>query len=154
MKKFFKRMAIVLAVIFLAIQVVRPVRTNPPVPRGRSIHSLMQVPPNVAEIFDRSCRDCHSSDTRWPWYSNVAPVSWFLIDDVNHGREHMDLSDWADYDNVQQQAMLEDICKQTSKGAMPIGSYLLMHREAKLSAAEVRTLCEWSEAERGKLAKK
>lgn len=152
MQKLAKNLVIVLVVAFLVIQVVRPDRSNPPVDSSRTIHSQLQPPAEVASVLERSCMDCHSNQTRWPWYSNVAPVSWLVADDVEEAREHMNFSEWAGYERKDAAELLEDICKETSKGDMPLQSYVLMHRDAKLSPQDVRALCEWSEATRQRLA--
>lgn len=154
MKSVLKKAAVVLALIFLAIQVVRPDKQDALVAPQKSIHAQMQVPPQVATILDRACRDCHTNQTEWPWYAEVAPVSWWVIDHSTHGREHLNFSAWDEYDRVQAQQLLLDICKLTSSGEMPLKSYLVMHRDAQLSKDDVRALCEWSEAERAKLAAK
>jgi len=154
MKKVLKKAAILLAILFLAIQTVRPEKKNAPVAPEKSIHAQMDVPPNVSKILDRACRDCHTNQTRWPWYADVAPVSWWVIDHSTHGREHLNFSAWDEYDRVQAQQLLIDICKLTSAGEMPLKSYLLMHRDAQLSKDDVRALCEWSETQQAKLAKK
>src|SRR5687767_12229671 len=91
-----------LAVLVLAIQFVRPARTNPATDPAATLHAQTAVPPDVAAILERSCRDCHSNGTRWPWYSNVAPVSWWVIDHVNHGRSHFNFSEWAKYNHEEQ----------------------------------------------------
>ena len=152
MKKFLKSVVIVLAVAFLAIQVVRPERTNPPVDSSRTIHSQLQPPPEVMSVLERSCADCHSNQTRWPWYSNIAPASWLLVNHVNHARSHMNFSEWAKYERKDAAELLEEMCDETSKGDMPLPSYLLIHRDAKLTPQDVRTLCEWSKAARERLA--
>src|SRR5215217_7072163 len=94
--------AITLAALFAALQFVRPARTNPPAEEARAIGAHLNVTPEVAGILDRSCNDCHSNLTRWPWYSNVAPVSWFVIDHVNVGRKEMNFSEWAQYTRREQ----------------------------------------------------
>lgn len=151
MRRFLKRMGIVLAAAFLVIQVVRPQRDNPPVDPQRGIHTQVQVTPQVAAVLERSCRDCHSHQTRWPWYSHVAPVSWLVINDVREAREHMNLSEWAKYNREEAADLLGKICKETSGGDMPLPSYVWMHRGAKLSPEDVRTLCEWSRSARQQL---
>jgi hypothetical protein len=119
---------------------------------SRTIHSQLQPPPEVMSILERSCIDCHSNQTRWPWYSNLAPTSWLLVDHVNHARSHMNLSEWTKYETKDADELLEEICEETSKGAMPLPSYLLIHRSSKLSPQDVRTLCEWSKTARERLA--
>ena len=131
-RKILKWTAIALAVIFAALQFIRPARTNPPVDESRTIQAHARVPPEVASILNRSCNDCHSNETRWPWYSNVAPASWFVINHVNVGRREMNFSDWAQYDREDQQNFLKKICREVKDGAMPLPSYLRLHGEAKL----------------------
>lgn len=151
MKKWLVRIAIVVAIAFLAIQVYRPARTNPPVDPARTIHATMNVPPAVDAILKRSCNDCHSHETHWPWYSNIAPVSWLLVDDVNEGRAHMNFSEWAAYPPNDAKHALEEICEEVKEGEMPLKAYVLTHPSARLSDEERRTLCEWTgEFDRGR----
>jgi hypothetical protein len=147
MIKLLKWTVVALALIFVALQFIRPARTNPPVDETRTIQAHARLTPQVAAILDRSCNDCHSHQTRWPWYSNVAPVSWYVVDHVNVGRREMNFSDWAQYDTEHQKGLLKDICKEAKTGAMPLPSYLRLHHEAKLSSEDVKTLCDWANAE-------
>ena len=134
-----------LAFIPLAIQLIRPPRTNPASDPSAALASHVEVPAGVAAILDRSCRDCHSNETRWPWYSNVAPVSWWVIDHVNHGRSHFNFSEWARYNREEQRDLLEQSCELSRKRAMPLPSYLRMH-DAAMTAQDIQTLCEFTEA--------
>lgn len=152
MQKILKWAAITLAVIFVALQFIRPARTNPPIDESRTIQARTQLTPEVAAIFDRSCNDCHSNQTRWPWYTNVAPISWFVINHVNEGREEMNLSDWAQYSTDEQERLLKKICREVKSGAMPLSSYLRLHGAAKLSEEDVKVLCDWSNAESQRVA--
>ncbi|MGI8733799.1 MAG: heme-binding domain-containing protein [Pyrinomonadaceae bacterium] len=151
-RKVLKWFVLVIALVFVCLQFVRPARTNPAIDQTQTIHSRLQVTPPVASIIDRSCHDCHSNATRWPWYSNVAPVSWFVIDHVNHGRSHMNLSEWGKLDKRGADTKLEEMCEEVSDKLMPIDSYTWIHRGAKLSAEDIKTLCDWTEAERARLA--
>lgn len=150
--KILKWLALVVVVVLIGLQFVRPARTNPAVDQSQTIHARLQVNPQVAAILDRSCQDCHSNTTRWPWYSNVAPVSWFLIDHVNHGRSHMNISEWGSLDNRQAGKKLEEMCEEVEDGAMPLASYTRIHWGAKLSPEDIKTLCEWTAAERARIA--
>lgn len=151
-RKILKWTAIGLASIFAALQFIRPARTNPPVDESRTIQAHAHVSPQVAAILDRSCNDCHSNLTRWPWYSNIAPVSWFVINHVNVGRQEMNFSDWAQYSRSEQAGYLKKICREVKGGDMPLPSYLRMHGDAKLSSEDVKTLCDWSSAESARLS--
>lgn len=132
----------------VTIQTIRPPRTNPP---AIGADLMRNAPAQVGRIFDRACRDCHSNDTRWPWYSNVAPISWTLVVHVNDGRDHFNVSEWATYDEDDQDKLLGSVCSLTKRGRMPIPSYLWIHDEARLSAADVATLCGWSDRMRDQL---
>jgi len=104
--------------------------------------------PQVAAILERSCRDCHSNQTVWPWYTNVAPISWWLSNHVNEGRQNLNLSEWGRLDHDRQDRKLRQICDEVQDGVMPLSSYLPMHPQAKLSAEDKKILCDWTEAER------
>jgi hypothetical protein len=140
---------LVFLVVFIGAQAFRPDRTNPPSTPGASLLAL--ATPEVAAILDRSCRDCHSNDTRWPWYTNVSPTSWLVANHVNHGREHFNYSQWTSIDEDDQDSLLGGMCSLTERGRMPLPSYLLIHRGSKLSPADVKTLCAWSEKMRDML---
>ncbi len=147
-----KWLALVAIVVLLGLQFVRPARTNPAVDPSQTIQACLQVTPQVAAILDRSCQDCHGNSTRWPWYSNVAPVSWTVVDHVNEGRRNLNLSEWGNYDKRRAQKKLEQMCDEVKDGAMPIESYTWIHRSAKLSPEDVKTICSWTEAEQTRLA--
>jgi hypothetical protein len=141
-----------LVVVFIGLQFVRPARTNPAVDQTQTIHAHLQMTPQVAAIIDRSCQDCHSNTTRWPWYSNVVPASWFLVDHVNEGRQHLNFSEWGRLDSRRADKRLEEMCEEVSDKLMPLDSYTWIHRSAKLSADDIKTLCDWTETERKRLA--
>jgi hypothetical protein len=140
---------IVFLVAFIGAQFVRPDRTNPPTPPGASL--MAKATPQVAAIIDRSCRDCHTNDTRWPWYTSVTPSNWLVANHVHDGRDHMNFSNWSAYDEDEQDKFLGGICTMPKRGRMPLPSYLVLHREAKLSDADVAALCAWSEKMRDML---
>ena len=148
MKAIRKYAPVALLLIVIAIQFVRPARTNPPTDHTATLPARIQVPADVRGILERACRDCHSNETKWPWYSNVAPVSWFVIDHVNHGRSHFNYSEWSKYPPVETSKLLKNSCELTRKGAMPMASYLWMHRSARLSPSDVDALCDWAQSRR------
>jgi cytochrome c551/c552 len=147
-----KWVAIVLALAVVGIQFVRPARTNPPLEQTQTLEAHTQMTPEVAKIFERSCNDCHSNKTTWPWYSNVAPVSWWLIDHVDHGRSHLNYSQWGRLRLADQEKSLQEICDEVLDGNMPLPSYLPMHPQARLSEQDKKVLCDWTEAERQRMA--
>jgi hypothetical protein len=135
----------VLAAIFIIAQFVQPRRTNPPVVASRSLEAHVEVPPDVLPILKRSCGDCHSSETVWPWYSHFAPVSWLVVDDVNTGRSHVNFQDWEAQQNPKEAAEhLGLICKEVRGKDMPPLSYRLIHKDSRLSNQDIEKLCSWS----------
>src|SRR5882672_254132 len=150
MRRILKWIIIVLAIIFVGMQFVRPAKTNPPIDPSQTIEAHTQMTPTVAAMLDRSCNDCHSNKTRWPWYSNVAPVSWFVINHVNDARKDLNFSEWSKRDADRQSRKLQQMCDEVTDGAMPLSSYTPMHAGSKLSAADVKTLCEWANGERAR----
>ncbi|HEV7799031.1 MAG TPA: heme-binding domain-containing protein [Pyrinomonadaceae bacterium] len=137
---------------FIVAQFFGPAKTNPASERTQSIDSRVQVTPQVAAIFDRSCNDCHSNKTRWPWYSNVAPISWFVINHVNEARQNLNFSEWGRYTERDADGMLKQICREVRAGAMPLSSYTPLHPGSTLSPEDVKTLCDWTAAERARIA--
>src|SRR6201988_749106 len=94
---------------FVGIHFVRPARTNPTIHQAQTIAAHTQMTEPVGKIFERACNDCHSNNTAWPWYTNVAPVSWWVIDHVNHGRSHLNYSEWAQLERADQEKSLQEI---------------------------------------------
>jgi hypothetical protein len=134
-------------VLFSGAQLIRPARTNPRAEPELSLASRAQLPPAVERTLARACADCHSNETRWPWYSQVAPVSWFVIDHANHGRSHLNFSSWGSLEAKRRGELLAGICDQAKARTMPVPSYLWIHRDARLTEADVAALCEWTAAE-------
>jgi hypothetical protein len=145
-------LVLVIFVGFVIAQFFGPAKTNPAVDPSQVIEAKLQVTPPVTAILDRSCNDCHSNKTRWPWYSNVAPVSWFVIGHVNEGRENINFSEWGRYTPRDVDSLLKQMCRETKAGVMPLSSYTPLHPGSKLSADDVKRLCAWTDAERARLA--
>jgi len=150
-RKIVKWMFVVLACLFLPAQLIGPAKTNPVRDQGLSLESQLHVDPNVASILDRSCNDCHSNKTRWPWYSSVAPVSWWVIGHVNDGRRDLNFSEWGNYDKRRQSRRLDQMCELAKSGAMPLESYTPMHSGSKLSGDDLRAFCVWTNSEANQL---
>ena len=139
-----KWILIALVVIAVAIQFIRPSFANPPVNPQHTIQSYTTVPANVDTTLRRACYDCHSSETRWPWYAQISPVSWWLKDHVNEGRRELSFSEFGTYNKVKAVRKLKEACDQVKEGEMPLKTYLPMHPEAKLTDADRQVLCAWA----------
>lgn len=132
---------IAILVLLVAIQFV-PVADagNPPV------EAEIDAPADVRAVLRRSCYDCHSNETRWPWYSRVAPASWLVQRDVREGREHLNFSTWGRYDREERAEHVEEIAEEALEGEMPPWFYIPLHPDAQLSDADAALLERWTGA--------
>ena len=138
MKKVLPKILLGVLVVVLGAQLIRPEKTNPPVT------GEIATSPEVKSLLKRACYDCHSNETTWPWYSNVAPISWLVIDHVNEGRRELNFSEWAGYEPKRQAHKLDEVAREIEAGDMPLSGYAPMHPEAKLTDAEKKTLIDWA----------
>ena len=130
-----------LGIALVAIQLVPVSRENPPE------DGVVPAPPEVAAVLERSCFDCHSNRTRWPWYAWVAPVSWLVAYDVHEAREHLNFTEWNRIDAEERAKMIAEAWEEVEEGEMPLWFYLPLHAEARLSEADREALRLWAEAE-------
>jgi hypothetical protein len=144
-----KRAVIVMAAGLVLAQAIRPDRTNPPTNPAKTLVATTHPPANVQAILDRGCRDCHTNQTVWPWYTNVAPISWFVAGHVTEGRHNLSFSNWADYPPALKLKRLAQMCDFVQRGEMPLTSYLLLHRDAALSDDDRQAVCDWTDAQSG-----
>jgi len=133
-----RRRLLVALGLWLASQLYPVARTNPL--SGNEI----EAPPAVAGILRAACYDCHSNRTRWPWYAYVAPVSWLVAHDVGEARNHLNFSTWGDQAVERRREKRHDIGEEIEEGGMPLGRYRLLHRAARLTAAQRELLVSWS----------
>ena len=136
------------AAVFLGLQAIPVERGNPPVDPARTIFATVALPAKVEMVLRRSCADCHSNQTRWPWYSYVAPMSWIVAHDVHAARRQMNFSEWAGYSEKKREDRLNGICEQVVNGDMPEGKYALIHRRARVPEDERAAICQWVERSR------
>ena len=99
----------------------------------------------------RACFDCHSNETRWPWYSRLPIASWLIERDVKTGRSQLNFSRWAEYNRFARAELLDKVCERVTAGEMPLRQYLMLHGDARLSKTDVDGLCEWSRSEATRL---
>ncbi len=130
----------IIVVAMILLQVVPTERTNPPVT------GTIEAPEQVMAILRRSCFDCHSNETKWPWYSYVAPMSWLVTDDVHDGRKHMNFSEWDTYNDKQKRRKMKECGEEVEEGEMPLWFYLPLHPEAELLPEDIKILTAWSKS--------
>ena len=138
MKRYAKFAGLLFAVVSVAIQFVPVERTN------QLGAGDPNAPRDVQWILRRACYDCHSSETRWPIWAYVAPVSWQVVRDVDRARKILNLSDWAAYDPGRRVALRTMLGPATASHRMPLWYYLTLHPDAQLNDAELAALGAWS----------
>jgi len=129
--------------ILLAIQLIRPEKTNQPI--NESI--ALKAPKEVMTILKASCYDCHSDETKWPFYSDIAPISWSVIAHVNDGREALNFSRWSEIDPETKTKRLKRAIKTVNNGMMPLSDYLMFHDEAILDNDKKQIIVDWCNAQ-------
>src|SRR5678816_163713 len=128
-----KKILLILLLILVVIQFIRPQKNIHPGSQASTISTIYTVPANVDSILVRACNDCHSNNTRYPWYNNIQPVTWYLNNHVIEGKEELNFDEFATYRISRQYHKLEEIKEQIEKDEMPLSSYTLIHRHAVLT---------------------
>lgn len=144
-----KKILLALAGILLVIQFFRPDTSVPNVYPSQDIRNALQPPADVTSILEAACYDCHSYETRYPWYNHIAPVSWWLANHVREGREHLNFNTFGTLPAEDRAHALEEIVETVEKGEMPLGSYTWTHADARLSAEQKATLVAWAKGAGG-----
>ncbi len=129
--------------LLLLIQFIRIDKTNPSSVPSQDLIYVTSAPGDIASIIKTSCYDCHSNQTKYPWYTNLAPISWFLKHHINEAREHMNFSEWGSYPAGKQNHKLGECYEELEEGDMPLFSYTLVHGEARLNDMQQEKLETW-----------
>lgn len=140
----FKTIMLLLLLVFIAIQFIRPVKNMNSEAKPAAIEKFISVPSNVQNILGRSCYDCHSNNTRYPWYASVQPVAWFLNSHVIKGKAELNFDEFGNYSKRRQLSKLKSIISQVKDGEMPLRSYIWIHKDAKLSVADEALVTDWA----------
>ena len=138
MTKWMKKLGFGLIAVFMVAQFVPVARVNP-TERGQPA-----APTEVQAVLQRACYDCHSNETQWPWYSQVAPMSFLIARDVTDGRRELNFSLWNQYNERRKARKLKEIAEQVEKGKMPQWYYVSLHPDAKLSVADRELIIKWA----------
>ncbi|HVT73170.1 MAG TPA: heme-binding domain-containing protein [Lacunisphaera sp.] len=152
MKRLLPRLAAGLGVALLLAQLWRPPRNESPAGGPADIAAKHPVPPAVLDLLHRACYDCHSNHTRYPWYANVQPVRWWLDHHINEGKQHLNFSEFGAYADQRAAKKLDELIDEVEGHTMPLPSYTWIHRDARLSPADVKLLTAWADGLRAEIA--
>ena len=139
-----KKILIGLLVVLVILQAFRPTK-NISGDASKDISTLYPVPQDVQAILDRSCADCHTNKTKYPWYAEIQPVAWWLNDHVTDGKKHFNLNNFGNMRLAMQNHKLEECIEQVKEGEMPLPSYTLIHTDTKLSENDKTLITNWAQ---------
>ncbi|MEO1009891.1 MAG: heme-binding domain-containing protein [Bacteroidota bacterium] len=146
--KLAKKVALVLLVVLIAIQFYRPEKNN--AQGDHTAFFLAETTPSqeVRSILERACYDCHSNNTHYPWYNNIAPVSFWIAGHVSEGKQHLNFSDWNSYSVKKKDHKLEEVVEMVENNEMPLTEYTWTHKNAKLTQEQRQLIMVWAEKTR------
>ena len=142
-----KKILLVILVAFVIIQFFPIDKKNPPVNIGMEFVNIKNTPENIAQVLKTSCYDCHSNETKYPWYSSIAPSSWFLKNHIDEGRKELNFSTFAVYEPKRQIHKMEECMEMIEKKEMPLESYYIGHQDAKLTDQQRQMLIKYFKAQ-------
>lgn len=135
---------LILLACFILIQFIRPARNESGQALQTDITKMFSVPSKVKAALEVACYDCHSNNTRYPWYSNIQPVGWWLAKHVKEGKEDLNFSEFGAYSSRRQINKLRSIENSIKDGTMPLSSYTLLHQDARLTSEEKALIIAWA----------
>jgi hypothetical protein len=147
LRKRLKRIGIFALLAIIAMQLANPSHQNPPVLAGHDLFATNKPPSNIAALLRNSCYDCHSFETKWPWYSYIAPVSWYVARDIKAARANLNFSDWPHDDSGRVRKRWRHIAETVENREMPLDNYTLIHRDAALDDQQRAEIVKWAKGQ-------
>lgn len=138
-----KYLLVIIAVIVIFIQFFRIDKNNPEPTPQMDFLNIKNTPEGTAVLIRNGCYDCHSNESKYPWYSNVQPIAWFLKNHIDDGRKHLNFSTFATLEPKRQAHKLDECVEMLENGEMPLDSYVIGHPEAKFSEAQKQELIKY-----------
>lgn len=149
-----KKIMVFLLIALIAIQFFHPAKNKLAGSQPNYIGNAFAIPADVKAILAKACNDCHSNNTEYPWYSRLQPMDWWLDDHIKEGKRELNLDDYTQRSLRYQYHKLEEIAEQVKKKEMPLDSYTWMHKDAKLTEAERKTIIGWADGLREEMKAK
>lgn len=146
-----KKILIAVLAVFIIIQFIKPEKNVSAEDSPNDIFAHYQAPDDIKQLVQSACYDCHSNNTVYPWYAEIQPVAWWLADHVKEGKSELNFSEFASYSPKKGDHKLEEFVEMLEAGEMPLKSYTLIHRDAKLSAEQVAKLSNWAKELRAQI---
>ena len=141
-----KKILIFLLIVFIVIQFFHPAKNISTAAMTNDIAMHFNVPSGVHDVLKKSCYDCHSNNTVYPWYNNIKPVAWWMANHVKDGKKELNFSEFSSYTAKRQYHKLNDVIEQIKKDEMPLDSYLWIHKDAILSKEQKKIIISWADS--------
>ena len=151
--KWYKKILPAVLVVFIAIQFIQPAHNSSVQELPTDITKTIRVPDTVLNIFKKACYDCHSNNTRYPWYVYIQPTGWIMARHIRNGKDNLNFSDFGSYSQRKQANKLRAIETSIKEGSMPLPAYTIMHSDAKLSAEDKKLITDWASVAKDSLSK-
>ena len=149
-----KKILLVILVVIIAIQFIQPARNKSGQVLPTDISKVYNIPVQVQSLLKNACYNCHSNNTEYPWYATIQPVGWMLARHIKNGKAELNFNDFGSYSKRRQESKLKAIADQVRDDAMPLSSYRLMHKEARLTNYEKKVIINWANSTKDSLALK
>lgn len=149
-----KKILIGLLLLFLAAQAIRPAKNEGAATGPKDIAHTVAVPDSVMTVLKKSCYDCHSNHSTYPWYDRIAPVSWWVSHHIDEGKRELNFSIFGEYTVRRQAKKMEETAEQVEEGDMPLKSYLIMHGDASLNEEQKKLVIDWAKTTQAQIAGK
>ena len=149
--KFFKKLLFILVLVFIGIQFISTTNNSSNDVLDIDFSSTLHAPNDVMLIFEISCYDCHSNNTNYPWYNKIQPIKWIMANHIKSGKKELNMSEFGAYSNRRKKSKLKSISKQIENEEMPLSSYLVLHRDAKISEKDKKRIIDWVNKKRDSL---
>lgn len=146
--KILKKIALLLLVVFVGMQFYRPDKNQTQEDHTTAFITETNPPAEVKMILNQTCFDCHSNNTAYPWYFNIAPVSYWMAEHVKDGKKHLNFSVWDTYDLKKKDHKFEELIEEVQEGEMPLKEYTWTHESARLTAVQRTAIIEWAKQTR------
>lgn len=140
----FKKILLAFLIVFIGIQFIQPEHNKNEQELPTDITRVIPVQQNVVAILKNACNDCHSNNTRYPWYVNIQPMGWIMANHIKNGKDDLNFSEFGKYSTRKQENKLKSIASQVKDGSMPISSYTIMHTDARLSEEDKNAVIDWA----------
>ena len=142
-----KKIILGVVALFLLIQLFQIDSDNPPIDSSLDFITVTNPPEQIRTILKTACYDCHSNETKYPWYSRIAPVSWWIRDHIDEARDELNFSEWGTYDLKRSNHKLEEMGEEVEEDEMPLTSYTLAHSESRLTEDQREALINWAKSQ-------